>query len=388
MQDGGTGKLLACLGAACGVHLALLPLLGFLLGHGERGGDRWNPGITAWLEVAPSPADGAKAPAPEPPRPRRAVEHDGAKSATTPVARAEAARRSRPSVPPGAVAPRDGRRRGVDRRSIEAPAPSFSAAPATGPDPGPPTFAPSAAGTVGSPAGAGEPHESSAPALLETPTPELPASQAGCVETAEGLLCGHREDGVLNRPRELLGGQLGYGYQEQVYDFHREGRDWVYRPDSHNAIIVREDGSIAEESGPKPSDALCILGGAPLPWDIPTIPHYQYREAEEATAGLRHRLADERDAENTRAALGGLREELATAVGRGGRTPAEQRRFLFLRWDECLESGAGLDARATIERFIRDRYPEGSPAAYTPAELEALNAGRRSTAPFQPYGGR
>jgi hypothetical protein len=386
MHDGGTGRLLVCLGAACGLHIALLPLLGYLFGDGEGGGERRQAGITAWLDVEPAPSVAAKTPSVESPERMRAAAQDGAKSAAPPVAHAEAAQRPARSVPPGVVAPRRGTRGRVPRPSSPAPAPSIDSLPETGPDPGARTLGtgtPESAGGANGIVGSSVP---TSPAVLETPTPQVPETQAGCVETAGGLLCGHREEGVLNRPREFMGQQLGYGYEEQVYDFHREGRDWVYRPDSHNAIIVREDGSIAEESGPKPSDALCILGGAPLPWDIPTIPHYQYREAEEATAGLRRRLADERDGENTREALGGLREELAAAVGRGGRTPEAQRRFLFLRWDECLESGAGLDARRVIEEFIRDRYPEGSPSAYPSAELEELNAGRRSVAAFCPYG--
>lgn len=384
MQDGGTGRLLACLGAAGGLHLALLPLLGLLLGDQDQGGLPQDTGIIAWLDTAPAPSVAAKAPSTAP-QPVRIVGHDGAKS-VAPSARATAERPAA-SVPRGTVVPRPGAQGRARRRPVPPPSSSLVAVAETGTESGPTTLGSAPVGANGGSAGgvASAPAPSTA-AALETPTPQVPEAQAGCVETADGLLCGHREEGVLNRPREFLGGSLGYGYEEQVYDFHREGRDWVYRPDSHNAIIVREDGSIAEESGPKPSDALCILGGAPLPWDIPTIPHYQYREAEEATAGLRRRLADERDAENTRAALGGLREELATAVGRGGRTPEAQRRFLFLRWDECLERGAGLDARRVIEQFVRERYPEGTPSAYAPAELDRLNAGRRSTAPFCPYG--
>ena len=382
MQDGGTGRLLACFGAAGGLHLALLPLLGFLLGDGERDGEREDTGIVAWLEAAPAAA--VKAPFAES-RPVPVVDGDAAKSA--PAAARAAVRRPAASPPRGLAVPRSGERGRARRRSAAPPSASLVAVAATGAESGPATLGSASAGADGGSAGGvASVRAPSSPAVLETPTPEVPEARAGCVETADGLLCGHREEGVLNRPREFLGGRLGYGYEERTYDFHREGRDWVYRPDSHNAIIVREDGSLAEESGPKPSDLLCILGGAPLPWDIPTIPHYQYREAEEATAGLRQRLADERDAENTREALGGLREELAAAVGRGGRTPEAQRRFLFLRWDECLERGAGLDARRVIEEFVRERYPAGSPSAYAPAELEGLNAGRRSTAPFCPYG--
>jgi hypothetical protein len=384
MQDGGTGRLLACLGAAGGLHLVLLPLLGLLLGDDLDGGDPQDRGLVVWLDAATPPVAAAKAPS-RAPEPVRVVEPDGAKSVAEVVARADVVRRPASSTPRGAVVPRPAGPGRMRRPSAAAP-PAEPAPAETGPASGPSTLAEALTAADGNPGGGSASAAATVPATLETPTPELPAAQAGCVETADGLLCGHHEPGVLNRPQEFMGQPLGYGYEEQTYDFHREGRDWVYRPDSHNAIIVREDGSIAEESGPKPTDLLCILGGAPLPWDIPTIPHYQYREAEEATAGLRQRLADEREAESTREALSGLRAELAAAVGRGGRTPEAQRRFLFLRWDECLESGAGLDARQVIEEFIRERFPPGSASAYGAAELEELNAGRRSTLPFCPYG--
>ena len=74
---------------------------------------------------------------------------------------------------------------------------------------------------------------------------------------------------------------------------------------------------------------------------------------------------------------------------------AERRRQLFQLWDECEErqgetddrpeAAAGREARSQIIRFVRRRLPSGSPDGFTAAELEQLNAGRRSRERFQPY---
>lgn len=117
-----------------------------------------------------------------------------------------------------------------------------------------------------------------------------------------------------------------------------------------------------------------------------------------ATEGLRlrihhawHRaLLDRRLAE-----LGG---ELV-ALWRDPRAPlAERKRRLFHLWDECVDPAesprspldelriaAGRAARAKIEAYVRRVAPAGSPDAYSPTELAALNAARRSAAPFNPY---
>ena len=71
--------------------------------------------------------------------------------------------------------------------------------------------------------------------------------------------------------------------------------------------------------------------------------------------------------------------------------PAARRAALFDLWDEVEETGseelvaAGLRARALVVGWIRAKLPAGSVAAYTEAELAALNARRTSTAAFAPY---
>jgi hypothetical protein len=70
-------------------------------------------------------------------------------------------------------------------------------------------------------------------------------------------------------------------------------------------------------------------------------------------------------------------------------TTAERKQALFELWDECAETGTdelvagGTAARHVIAGFIKDRLT--GDAAYTPAELAAFNAKKKSSAPFDPY---
>ena len=88
------------------------------------------------------------------------------------------------------------------------------------------------------------------------------------------------------------------------------------------------------------------------------------------------------------------------AVWRDGSVPlVERRRRIFVKWDECEESGraagsaieqiradAAAMARGRIEALVRLLAPAGSPQAYTTSELRRLNARRRSERAFDPYG--
>jgi hypothetical protein len=68
---------------------------------------------------------------------------------------------------------------------------------------------------------------------------------------------------------------------------------------------------------------------------------------------------------------------------------AARKAGLFALWDDCAETGSdalvagGTAARVLVIGEIRARL--AGDAAYTPAELARLNAGRRSTAVFAPY---
>jgi len=85
-------------------------------------------------------------------------------------------------------------------------------------------------------------------------------------------------------------------------------------------------------------------------------------------------------------------------------SPRAKRALIFRRWDECEDAlvvavrvpvqgdalsrarvDAAARARRAIERFVRSRIPAASEHAYTPQELQALNAARLSREPFSPY---
>jgi hypothetical protein len=97
------------------------------------------------------------------------------------------------------------------------------------------------------------------------------------------------------------------------------------------------------------------------------------------------------DAENLRHATATLPRRLR-AIWRASRwTHAHRRRLLFDLWDECAETGpddvlaTARTVRATIVAFIHRNLPAGSPHAYPPAELAALNKNRLSHQRFDPY---
>jgi hypothetical protein len=69
--------------------------------------------------------------------------------------------------------------------------------------------------------------------------------------------------------------------------------------------------------------------------------------------------------------------------------PAKRRAALFELWDDCDEGEgprgeAGQRARAMILGWIGAHLPAGSPGAFTPEELRALNARRTSKQSFTP----
>lgn len=71
------------------------------------------------------------------------------------------------------------------------------------------------------------------------------------------------------------------------------------------------------------------------------------------------------------------------------RSTAERKEALFEMWDECAETGpdelvaGGAAARKLIVGFIRANLT--GEAAFTASELAALNAKKKSNAPFDPY---
>ncbi len=100
-------------------------------------------------------------------------------------------------------------------------------------------------------------------------------------------------------------------------------------------------------------------------------------------------------------------EDTLELIWRDGRLPlARRRELLFERWDTCvnlqpsspssavdefaaplreLRHRAAIEARREVLRFIRERAPAGSSAAYTREEQRRLNARRRCRELFAPY---
>ncbi|HEY8375758.1 MAG TPA: hypothetical protein VIK91_04675 [Nannocystis sp.] len=131
------------------------------------------------------------------------------------------------------------------------------------------------------------------------------------------------------------------------------------------------------------------------------------REFLDRTRDLRTELAIAWTLELLRDRIGALERELFD-LWSGPGTAAARRELLFQRWDECDEAFAGLGpegditpeamsaidkarvetaerARRIIEAFVRRHLPQGSPDAYTPAEIADMNRRRVSRQDFQPY---
>jgi hypothetical protein len=119
---------------------------------------------------------------------------------------------------------------------------------------------------------------------------------------------------------------------------------------------------------------------------------HEKRRVAEATFEERFCLAEEAALRRQRDGLFHLKGRLEKLMQLQGMSGAQRREILFEMWDECLDGAAdgqpdlGAAARATIVAFIRRAMPAGSGAAYTPAELTALNLRRVSRALFDPYG--
>ena len=113
---------------------------------------------------------------------------------------------------------------------------------------------------------------------------------------------------------------------------------------------------------------------------------YRYEKAAfgRRTEQQRTRMAASWRAARVQDALRELPSRLASIWGGGG-SEAARRLRLFEAWDECAESDdevgrAGAQVRAGILAFLRR-----SQVVYPAAELERLNARRRSHAAFAPY---
>jgi hypothetical protein len=101
------------------------------------------------------------------------------------------------------------------------------------------------------------------------------------------------------------------------------------------------------------------------------------------------RLCMARRAQHTREsqALFELSTNIRAIAGRTDWPPEKRRRAIFDIWDECDDGASDYAAlaRATITAVIRQAFPQGTPLAYPPQELLALNSQRTSPLEFAPY---
>ncbi len=119
------------------------------------------------------------------------------------------------------------------------------------------------------------------------------------------------------------------------------------------------------------------------------------------TASMRRRLATAATRALLQQQLQALPRQLDAIWRAPSLSPAQRRRLLFERWDECDEAArsdaaaseldrvreaAATAARATIEAWVRRHAPRGDALAFGDDELRRLNRDRRSRAPFDPYG--
>jgi hypothetical protein len=118
---------------------------------------------------------------------------------------------------------------------------------------------------------------------------------------------------------------------------------------------------------------------------------YEKMKFLDETREVRDGMAIEARDQRLRESLAALPRVLERAWSDRRYSPAERRAVLFQLWDECSESGdeevlgTARAVRATIVAFVRRRLPAGSSAAYSDAELDALNASRQSRDEFRPY---
>jgi hypothetical protein len=165
-----------------------------------------------------------------------------------------------------------------------------------------------------------------------------------------------------------------------MYEFHRrEDGSFIYQdPDGVNWVIIHADGRMEDSS---------THGCGILPFQNPCIPHYMWREIEEATRDLRLQMAERYDRSVTREALDGLSQELKQIIDKHTEwSLVQQHDFLFRRWDECREDTVGNEARRIIEEFIRQHYPQGGHLEFTEEEIRRFNERRHpGSQSFNPY---
>jgi hypothetical protein len=116
---------------------------------------------------------------------------------------------------------------------------------------------------------------------------------------------------------------------------------------------------------------------------------YEKEKFMEETASLRNKLRASMRRAQLERSLASLPIRLQATWDDTTRTARERRNAIYTTWREAAGSDeelgpAGAQARAIIERFVREHLPDGSPDAFTPDELKRY-ANRPGALKFDPY---
>jgi hypothetical protein len=113
---------------------------------------------------------------------------------------------------------------------------------------------------------------------------------------------------------------------------------------------------------------------------------YRYAKARfmAATFELRTKMSIDRTAALLRESLDSMQGRLNAIWNDVARAAVERRQILWRLWEEAGDGDSGLEARAIIERFVRERLPRGSADGFTDTELDRFGAA--SNGAFAPYG--
>jgi hypothetical protein len=178
-----------------------------------------------------------------------------------------------------------------------------------------------------------------------------------------------------------------------------------YRGRGFDAVI-REDGSVEfRDRGPVHLGLMQLLDERGLPTNqlVPTIsvgdlselfakftkddPHGgERRSFLEKTRELREELHEKHEQRQLDRAHAELSHELTRIANEADRMHSERAQdALFALWDRNSDDGVGDQARAYIERFLREHCGSGEPCAFDALALTRVNAQRKSKRAFEPY---
>jgi hypothetical protein len=196
---------------------------------------------------------------------------------------------------------------------------------------------------------------------------------ADCTEGREGARSAGAHDQLGTGPRSLIAMR-----KELKLRPHADGSYGFDSPSFH--ATVTPDGRVMFED--KVNDLNSFVEHNIVGAQINTS---EKRRFMASTAALREQLAEAAEAANQRRAKVSLQSTLRGLLTNATLSLAQKRSAIFGLWDDCASDASGSEAQAAIESFVRDRLPEGSPLAYSAAELSQLNRQRVSRRAFDPY---